>query len=74
MMADESIKEFIQKLASGAPTPGGGSAAALAGAMAAALSEMVCNLTIGKEKYASVEKQVEGCWKSWMRTRRRLIG
>ncbi|MCD6299364.1 MAG: cyclodeaminase/cyclohydrolase family protein [Thermoplasmata archaeon] len=59
MMVDDSLKEFMEKLASGSPTPGGGSAAAVGGAMAAALSEMVCNLTIGKEKYASVQGQIE---------------
>lgn len=59
MMVDESLNEFIEKLASGSPTPGGGSAAAMGGAMASALSEMVCNLTIGKEKYASVQGQIE---------------
>ncbi len=60
MMVNENVKQFIQKLSSGAPTPGGGSAAALGGAMASALSEMVCNLTIGKEKYASVQDRIEG--------------
>ena len=59
MMVDDSLKEFMEKLASGSPTPGGGSAAAVGGAMAAALSEMVCNLTIGKEKYTSVQGQIE---------------
>jgi len=52
---DKSIEFFLDELASKAPTPGGGSAAALMGAQAAALVSMVCNLTIGKPKYASVE-------------------
>ena len=46
---------FIDELASGAPTPGGGGAAAYTGALAAALGSMVCNLTVGKKKYAEVE-------------------
>lgn len=47
--------EFISALAAGTPTPGGGSAAAYVGAMAAALVAMVAQLTIGKKKYAEVE-------------------
>jgi formiminotetrahydrofolate cyclodeaminase len=45
-------------LASDAPTPGGGSAAALAGAAGAALASMVTNLTIGRKKYAEVEDEM----------------
>ena len=40
-------------------TPGGGSAAAIIGAMGAALVSMVCNLTIGKKKYAEVEGEMK---------------
>lgn len=49
---------FLDRLAAGTPTPGGGSAAAHAGAMAAALVAMVARLTIGKKKYAAVEAQM----------------
>lgn len=49
------VKEFIDVLASDAPAPGGGSAAALAGAQGCALGAMVCSLTIGKAKYAEYE-------------------
>ncbi len=55
---DKSVKAFIDELASKAPTPGGGSAAAVMGAQAAALISMVCNLTIGKPKYAEVENDM----------------
>ena len=44
-----SIQTFLTGLASAAPTPGGGGAAAISGAMGAALVSMVCNLTIGKK-------------------------
>lgn len=54
-----SSEEFLTKLASAAPVPGGGGAAALAGALAAALSSMVANLTIGKEKFAAQEQEVK---------------
>lgn len=56
---DKSIQVFIDELASRAPTPGGGSAAAVMGAQAAALISMVCNLTIGKPKYAEVEEDMK---------------
>ena len=50
-----STKQFIDVLASDAPAPGGGSAAALAGAQGCALGAMVCALSIGKAKYAEFE-------------------
>ena len=54
-MNDESIGGWLDELASSAPAPGGGAAAALETAMAAALVEMFCNLTIGKPAYAEHE-------------------
>ncbi|MDY4919641.1 MAG: cyclodeaminase/cyclohydrolase family protein [Phascolarctobacterium sp.] len=51
--------EFLEKLASSAPAPGGGGGAAMAGALAAALSSMVANLTLGKEKFAAQEDEVK---------------
>jgi formiminotetrahydrofolate cyclodeaminase len=55
-----SVREFGERLASNAPTPGGGSAAALGGALGAALVSMVCNFTVGREKYADVEEDMQG--------------
>jgi formiminotetrahydrofolate cyclodeaminase len=55
----KSIQVFLDELASKSATPGGGSAAALMGAQAAALTSMVCNLTIGKPKYAEVETDMQ---------------
>ena len=55
---DTSVWAFLDELASGAPTPGGGGAAALAGAMGAALISMVCNLTIGRKRYADAEDEM----------------
>src|SRR5256885_717224 len=52
-----TLDGWIDELAAGAPTPGGGSAAALAGTLAAALVAMVARLTIGKKAYAGVEAQ-----------------
>lgn len=51
-----AIKEFIELLASKEPAPGGGSAAALVGSIGVALSSMVANLTIGKEKFKDKEE------------------
>jgi glutamate formiminotransferase/formiminotetrahydrofolate cyclodeaminase len=55
----EEEASFLDRLAAGTPTPGGGSAAAQAGAMAAALVSMVGRLTSGKKKYAEVEGRIQ---------------
>jgi len=55
---DEPLKKYLDETASGAPTPGGGSVASLVGALGAALTSMVCNFTVGKEKYKDVEAEV----------------
>jgi formiminotetrahydrofolate cyclodeaminase len=52
---DFTIGEFLRRLAAEQPTPGGGSAAALAGALGAGLVCMVCAYTIGRERYRDVE-------------------
>lgn len=51
MLADLTVKEFLDKVAGSDPVPGGGSIAALNGALASALATMVANLTIGKKDY-----------------------
>jgi formiminotetrahydrofolate cyclodeaminase len=56
---DSTVGEFLDGLASNAPTPGGGSAAALAGALGAGLVSMVCQFTVGREKYAEVEDDMQ---------------
>jgi formiminotetrahydrofolate cyclodeaminase len=58
MLAKTSLEEFTAKLASGAPTPGGGSAAAMAGALSASLIQMVCDLTLGRDKYRAHDESV----------------
>ncbi|MDR3541864.1 MAG: cyclodeaminase/cyclohydrolase family protein [Desulfosporosinus sp.] len=54
-----TTEEFLTVSASSAPTPGGGSVSAYVGGLAAAMTCMVANLTIGKEKYKDVEPQVK---------------
>lgn len=66
-------KTFTDQLASSAPTPGGGGAAAYAGALAAALGTMVGNLTVGKKKYAAVEDELRVIMKTLDECRSRLI-
>lgn len=59
----KSVEVFLQELASKQATPGGGSAAAVMGAQSAALTSMVCNLTIGKPKYVEVEQDMQALLK-----------
>ncbi|MBP1649290.1 MAG: methenyltetrahydrofolate cyclohydrolase, partial [Bacteroidetes bacterium] len=49
MASKQTLRMFLDELASSSPAPGGGSVAALSGALGAALTSMVCNLTIGKK-------------------------
>ena len=58
-MADRTVSGFLEELSSGAPTPGGGGASAVCGAIAAALGSMVGNLTSGKKKYAEYQEEIE---------------
>jgi len=55
----ESLSGFVSSVASSNPVPGGGSVAAHAGALAAALAQMVAGLTIGKKKYVAVENEMK---------------
>ena len=56
-LAALSVNEYLRRLASGDPAPGGGSASALAGALGASLVSMVCNLTIGRDRYAEFDAE-----------------
>lgn len=68
-----SIEEFAALTASDAPAPGGGSISAAAGALAAALAEMVANLTVGKTKYEAVQDEMEKISAEAGRIRKQLI-
>ena len=59
MIQDLTVSSFLEKLSSKSPTPGGGGAAGLGGAVGAALGKMVVNLTIGKKRYADVEEEMQ---------------
>lgn len=58
MLTQQTLEVFLDQLASGNATPGGGSAAALLGAIGASLVSMVCHLTLGKEKYKGASEEI----------------
>ncbi|MPZ13475.1 MAG: hypothetical protein GEU73_03465 [Chloroflexi bacterium] len=68
-----TIEEYLARLASSDPTPGGGSLAALAGAMAAAMLAMTCNLTVGRPRYAAIEADVQTILADTALLRQRLL-
>lgn len=72
MIVDSSVHAFLDDLASRSPTPGGGSAAAIMGAMGAALVSMVCNLTLGKKGYEDVNTEMTQTLEQAETLRRRL--
>jgi formiminotetrahydrofolate cyclodeaminase len=57
-LVNQNLKMFLDELASSSPAPGGGSVAALSGALGAALSSMVCNLTRGKQGYETAQAEI----------------
>ncbi len=59
MITEQSLHAYLEALAAGEPTPGGGSAAALVGALAAGLAAMVANFTRGRKKYAAIAAEVD---------------
>ena len=59
MLTELRVDQFLQELASSSPAPGGGSVAALSGALGAALVAMVCRLTVDKPKYADVREELQ---------------
>jgi formiminotetrahydrofolate cyclodeaminase len=74
MLVKKTVNGFLDELASSSPAPGGGSVAALAGALGAALTSMVCNLTIGKKKYAHVDGEMKKILKDAAELRSRFTG
>lgn len=72
-LAELKTAEFVDLLASDAPAPGGGSAAALEGALGAALTAMVCGLTVGKKKYAEFQELAEEAQKKALDLKARFV-
>ncbi|GAB6281757.1 MAG: cyclodeaminase/cyclohydrolase family protein [Ignavibacterium sp.] len=73
MNLQKTINEYIQELSSESPTPGGGNVSAFCGVLAASLSEMVCNLTIGKKKYADVENEIKNVKEELIKTKTKFL-
>jgi formiminotetrahydrofolate cyclodeaminase len=71
-LTDKPTKSFLDELASSAPAPGGGSVAALSGALGAGLISMVCNLTLGKPKYAAAQDDMSAILKKSESLRKEL--
>jgi formiminotetrahydrofolate cyclodeaminase len=69
---DWKVGELLQRLGSSDPTPGGGAAAALAGALGAALVQMTASLTIGRPRFANVEDQAQRIARRTAEVRQRL--
>lgn len=72
MYLDKPLQNYLDELASSQPTPGGGSAAALSGAMGAGLASMVARLTLGKDAYAAVQPEIEAISQHTERLRTRF--
>ncbi|MDO4545907.1 MAG: cyclodeaminase/cyclohydrolase family protein [Bacillota bacterium] len=73
LYTDKTCREFIDVLAGKEPVPGGGSVAALVGALGAALGNMVGSLTVGKKKYAYVEEEMRACMEEVRQLQKELI-
>lgn len=73
MIEQQTVNEFLTALSSKRPTPGGGGASALAGALSGALGLMVGNLTVGKKKYADVEADVAAAMSRLEEARERMV-
>lgn len=71
-LVDMNVETFLDELASDSPAPGGGSVAALSGALGTALSSMVCNLTLEKEKYEDVQHEIKDVFKKSEQLRKQL--
>jgi formiminotetrahydrofolate cyclodeaminase len=74
MITHNTLEEFLNALASKAPTPGGGSAAAVIGAMGAGLISMVCNVTLGKKGMEGIAAQMRAVCDQSEALRARLTG
>ena len=72
-MKNMTIQQFAMQTASNEPVPGGGSISALAGSLAAALTEMVAGLTIGKKKYAEAEEEMKAAVAPMQQIRDQLL-
>ena len=73
MNHSKTFQEYFSELSSESPAPGGGNAAAIAGALGASLAAMVCNLTIGKKKYSDVENEMTDLKQKFLEYQKKFI-
>ncbi len=73
-LRDLSLNDFVQEVASSSPAPGGGSVAAYAGAQGYALVAMVCRLTLGREKFFSVQEEIKSLLEVAVARQEQLVG
>jgi formiminotetrahydrofolate cyclodeaminase len=73
VLVDLTVEQFLEKTASKAPVPGGGSMAALNGAIAASLVQMVAGLTIGRKGFEAVSERMTGLAETAQNSRRRML-
>jgi glutamate formiminotransferase/formiminotetrahydrofolate cyclodeaminase len=73
MNLSKTFQDYFNELSSDSPTPGGGNVAAVTGALGASLAVMVCNLTIGKKKYADVETEMTGLKEKLLQHRKNFL-
>ena len=73
MNLSKPFQDYFNELSSDLPTPGGGKVAAVTGALGASLAVMVCNLTIGKKKYADVETEMTGLKEKLLQHRKNFL-
>ncbi|MCM8762946.1 MAG: cyclodeaminase/cyclohydrolase family protein [Candidatus Omnitrophica bacterium] len=73
MYSNSFLKKYLDDLAAKLPAPGGGSAAALVGALGCALVSMVCNFTLGKEKYKDVQEDIKEIFQQSEQLREELL-
>jgi formiminotetrahydrofolate cyclodeaminase len=72
-LVEYQVADFMERLASDAPAPGGGSASALMGASGASLAAMVAGLTLGKEKYSEFAAQTQALQVNGIRLQKRFL-
>jgi glutamate formiminotransferase/formiminotetrahydrofolate cyclodeaminase len=70
---ESSLAQYVEEVSAGTAVPGGGSVSAVAGALAAALSAMVCSLTVGKKKYSEVWEELEELRTACEGSRKKLL-
>jgi len=74
VLTQKTVIDFLNEVASKSPAPGGGSTAALAGSLAASLVSMVCHLTIGKQGYQDIDRQIKKTLQESEQIRKQLTG